>query len=79
MLPITSVTLAYQATRQRISSGIARLDTMLGGGGFYRGSAVLVSGNPGTGKTTFAASFAKSVCRGGGRCWWSRAGRRPTR
>jgi circadian clock protein KaiC len=71
VLPITSVMLGYRAPRQRVSSGIARLDTMFDGKGFYRGSAVLITGNPGTGKTTFAASFASAVCRGGGRCLYA--------
>jgi circadian clock protein KaiC len=68
VLPITSVSLDCAASRQRISCGIPRLDAMLGGKGYYRGSSVLITGNPGTGKTSFAASFADSVCRSGQRC-----------
>jgi circadian clock protein KaiC len=68
MLPITSVALDFAASRQRVSSGIAPLDAMLGGKGYYRGSSVLIIGNPGTGKTSFAASFADSICRSGQRC-----------
>jgi len=49
-----------------ISSGIARLDTMLAGG-FYRGSSILVSGTAGTGKTSICAYFANETCRRGER------------
>jgi circadian clock protein KaiC len=49
VLPITSIGLDSEASTERISSGIARLDAMLGGKGFYRGSSVLVSGTGGTG------------------------------
>ena len=45
-----------------------RLDAMLGGKGYYRGSSILVSGTAGTGKTSLAAAFADSVCRRGERC-----------
>ncbi len=41
---------------------------MLGGGGFYRGSSVLLSGVAGTGKTTIAGHFADAACRRGERC-----------
>jgi circadian clock protein KaiC len=53
---------------ERIPTGVAGLDDMLGGQGFYRGSSILVSGTAGTGKTTLAAHFADSVCRRGERC-----------
>jgi circadian clock protein KaiC len=68
VLPITSVELRHAASTERISSGIPRLDAMLGGKGFYRGSSILVSGTAGTGKTSMAAHFADSVCRGRERC-----------
>src|ERR1700746_80025 len=50
VLPITSISLNHGVTNRRISSGVARLDTMLGGKGYYRGTSVLVSGTAGTGK-----------------------------
>ncbi|HWP99847.1 MAG TPA: circadian clock protein KaiC, partial [Vicinamibacterales bacterium] len=56
----------YGAPREKISSGVPRLDRMLGGG-FYRGSSVLVSGAPGTAKTTLAAAFLLAACRRGER------------
>jgi len=68
VLPISSLGLDHQAPTSRSSSGIPDLDTMLGGGGFFRGSAVLVSGGAGTGKTSVAASFARRACSEGKRC-----------
>ena len=63
VLPLTSVGLMHGASADRISSGIAELDDMLGGGkGFYRGSSILISGTPGTGKTSLALSFLKAAC-----------------
>jgi len=67
VLPITSIGLDSEVSTERISSGIARLDAMLGGKGFYRGSSVLVSGTGGTGKTSLAAHFANAACERGER------------
>ena len=52
---------------ERVSTGIAGLDAMLGGKGVFRGSSVLVSGAPGTGKSRVAARFADAACRRGER------------
>ena len=68
IMPITSVGLTAQASTERVSSGIERLDTMLGGKGYYAGSSILVSGTAGTGKTTLAAFSAEAACRRGERC-----------
>ena len=68
VLPITSLGLEHAASDERISTGIARLDVMLGGQGYYRGSSVLVSGTAGSGKTSVAAHFADATCRRGERC-----------
>lgn len=68
VLPITSLALKHDVSNERISSGVPKLDAMLGGGGFYRGSTVLVSGTAGTGKTSLTASFAEATCRGGEPC-----------
>ena len=68
VLPITSLGMQHKVSDERISSGVSRLDTMLGGEGFYRGSTVLVSGTAGTGKTSMAAHFAQAACERGERC-----------
>jgi circadian clock protein KaiC len=52
---------------ERVSTGVDRLDVMLGGRGPYRGSSVLVSGTAGTGKSTLAAQFCDAACRRGER------------
>ena len=67
VLPITSLGLTHSAPTERISSGIERLDTMLSGKGFYRGSSILVSGTAGTGKSTLAAHFVEAACSRGDR------------
>ena len=68
VLPVTSLKLDHAAPTERVSTGIAALDQMLGGRGFYQGSTVLLSGTAGTGKTTLAASFADAACRRGEQC-----------
>lgn len=67
VLPVTSLGLQHEVSGERISSGVPRLDTMLGGQGFYRGTTVLVSGTAGTGKTSLAAHFVDAACRRGER------------
>ena len=67
VLPITSLRLEHDVSAERISTGVHRLDTMLGGG-FYRGSSILISGTAGTGKTSLSASFANATCERGERC-----------
>jgi circadian clock protein KaiC len=64
VLPITSVALDYQASDERVSTGIARLDHMLGGG-MFRGSTLMVSGTAGTGKTSLGAHVVNSACERG--------------
>jgi len=68
--PITSMRLNYKASTERVSSGVPRLDAMMGGKGYYRGSSVLVSGTAGTGKTSLAAHFAHAAVVRGERCLW---------
>jgi len=55
-----------EVTEERLSAGFHRLDVMLGGG-VYRGSSTLITGAPGTAKTTLAAKFAEAACRRGER------------
>ena len=68
VLPITSVGLQHKASSERVSSGVTRLDTMLGGNGYYRGTSILVSGTAGSGKSSLAAHFVDAACRRGERC-----------
>jgi circadian clock protein KaiC len=68
ILPLTSLGLDHQGYTERVSSGIPRLDEMLGGKGYFKGSTVLVSGTAGTGKTSVAALFARAACMRGERC-----------
>jgi len=68
VLPVTSLGLQHEVSEERISSGIPRLDTMLGGEGFYRGTTILISGTAGTGKTSMSAHFVDAACRRGERC-----------
>lgn len=68
ILPITSLGLDHPASNERVSTGIMRLDAMLDGKGFYRGTSNLISGTAGTGKTSFAAHFAADACSRGERC-----------
>jgi len=67
VMPITSIGLSQDVSTQRVSSGVERLDTMLSGKGYYRGSSVLVSGTAGTGKSSLGAAFVDSACRRGER------------
>ena len=67
VLPITSLGLNHAVSSERISSGIARLDAMLGGQGFFRGGSILLTGTPGTGKTSIAAYFVLAAARRGER------------
>jgi circadian clock protein KaiC len=68
VMPITALRLEHRAPTGRISTGVEALDRMLGGGGYFRGSSVLVSGTAGTGKTSLAAQFTEAACRRGERC-----------
>ncbi len=68
VIPITSAGLSQPGTGKRVSTGIASLDKMFQGGGFTRGSTILISGTAGTGKTSLAAAFAVERCRRGEPC-----------
>ncbi len=70
VLPVTSLDLKHAVSSERISSGVPRLDTMLGGQGYFRGSSVLVSGTAGSGKTSLAACFINAACRRGERAMY---------
>ncbi len=68
VLPITSLGLTHDVSSDQVSTGVASLDDMFVGGGFYRGSSVLISGTAGTGKTSLAAHFVNAACQRGERC-----------
>src|ERR1700729_3198681 len=68
VLPITSAGLEHAASNEVISTGIPGLNQMLGAGGFYTGTSILVSGTAGTGKTSLASHFVEAVCARGERC-----------
>ena len=68
VLPVTSLGLSHPALKERVSTGVAQLDEMLSGAGYYRGSTVLLSGTAGTGKTSLAAHFVDAACGRGERC-----------
>ena len=68
VLPVTSLGLTHPAIEERVSTGVTRLDDMLSGRGYYRGSTVLLSGTAGTGKTSLAAHFVEAACQRGERC-----------
>lgn len=68
VLPITTAGLEHAVSRERIPTGVPQLDAMLGGGGYYRGSSVLVSGDAGSGKSSIAAQFVAAACERGERC-----------
>jgi circadian clock protein KaiC len=65
VLPLSSLKLEHKAPTQRVSTGVPRLDTMLGGKGFYRGTSILLSGGAGTGKSSLAAHFVQAACQRG--------------
>ncbi|MYN03369.1 AAA family ATPase [Pseudoduganella sp. DS3] len=50
--------------QEQVSSGRAELDTLLGGG-IEAGSSTLISGPPGTGKSSLAAQFVKTATEQG--------------
>ncbi len=67
-MPITSAGLAHSISDEPVSTGVPGLDAMLGIGGYFRGSSVLISGQAGTGKSTFATAFVAAACDRGERC-----------
>lgn len=68
VLPVTSLLLDHDITEDRVSTGIERLDTMLGGDGFFKGSSILITGSAGTGKSSLVAKFADNICKNGNKC-----------
>lgn len=62
VLPITSLKLNNEVSSDVVPTGVPGLDDMFQGGGFYRGSNILVSGTAGTAKTTIGCYFANKQC-----------------
>ena len=70
VLPVTTRGLDHVVSAERVSTGVPRLDVMLGDEGFFRGSTVLVTGTAGTGKSTLAAQFCETTCERGERAMY---------
>lgn len=68
VLPLSALGLNHEVSNERISSGVLKLDEMLEGKGYFRGSTILVSGTAGSGKTSLSCILADATCRGGERC-----------
>jgi len=68
VLPVTSLLLDKEVSSDVVPSGIDALDKMLGRGGFFKGSSILMSGTAGTGKTSVAATFTDAACKRKERC-----------
>jgi circadian clock protein KaiC len=68
ILPITSLEMKWEVSSKRISTGLAGLDKILSGEGYFEGSTILISGASGSGKSTIAAAFAKSICEKNKKC-----------
>ena len=67
VLPVSSLGLGHMVFDERISSGVPDLDAMLTGGGFYRGSSILLTGVAGAGKSSLASMMAHAACGRGER------------
>ncbi|HEX2798739.1 MAG TPA: ATPase domain-containing protein [Thermoanaerobaculia bacterium] len=59
---IAADSLEHEVSTERVSSGVPDLDAMLDGG-YFRGSSILISGAPGTARSTLAGAFADAACR----------------
>lgn len=67
VLPVSSLGLGHKVFEDRISTGVPDLDAMLTGGGFYRGSSILLTGVAGSGKSSLACMMADAACKCGER------------
>ncbi|SNB47439.1 circadian clock protein KaiC [Geobacter sp. DSM 9736] len=68
LIPITSLRLEYEPSGAFLSTGVQQFDEMMQGKGYAQGSSVLISGTPGTGKTTLSMTCIDAACRRGERC-----------
>jgi circadian clock protein KaiC len=67
VLPVTSAGLDHIASTERVSTGLPKLDDMLGGKGYFKGTTILLSGPPGSGKSSLCGHFVEAACRRGER------------
>lgn len=67
VLPVSSLGLGHKVFDERISTGVPDLDAMLTGGGFYRGSSILLTGVAGSGKSSLACMMVHAACQRGER------------
>ncbi|RYY39044.1 MAG: circadian clock protein KaiC [Chitinophagaceae bacterium] len=58
IIPLTRLELTQKSSQRRVTSGNDKLDEMCGGG-YFKGSIVLVSGATGTGKTLTVTEFVR--------------------
>ncbi|KAA2215220.1 KaiC family protein [Pseudoroseomonas oryzae] len=68
VLPVTGAGLSHGVSSEVVSTGIPGLDAMLGQGGFFRGTSLLLTGTAGTGKTSFSSTMVNAACERGERC-----------
>jgi circadian clock protein KaiC len=68
VLPVTGAGLSHGVSSEVVSTGIPGLDAMLGRGGFFRGTSLLLTGTAGTGKTSFSSTMVNAACERGERC-----------
>jgi circadian clock protein KaiC len=61
IIPISDIELRHIPLTERMTSGHPVLDDILGGG-YFRGSSILIAGPSGTGKTTLASVFMRAAC-----------------
>jgi circadian clock protein KaiC len=64
ILPVSSMRLTHDAPTEIVSSGVTALDTMLGGG-YFRGSSILITGMAGTGKSSLGSHFLEAAAKRG--------------
>ena len=67
VIPLSGIELTQTSSTKRVTSGVARLDEMCGGG-IFRDSILLVSGATGTGKTLLVTQFMAGGFDAGERC-----------
>ncbi len=66
IFPLGAMRLTQRSSNVRVSSGVAKLDEMCGGG-FFKDSIILATGATGTGKTLLVSKFIENACKNGDR------------